>query len=237
MIKVVFNKVNLDLRRNVLSGPTKKFQERFSHLVFLNGQNVKPTSKLYYHWLTKMKSRFSIRNINFHPINSYSSKTKDYTFYEAPFASVLIKLKRVSIVTSVLSSLCMPCLLYFQISAPLPAKLAIFGVTLTTSIGSTLALDYFFKPYVHSLQWAQKHDMCRSTPKIMAINYNIFAQKEETYFVIQDVRKISRDKKYRPFYNLRIKGKPMYIHLDSIHDKKALSHFQFHGISECQQTS
>mmetsp|Transcript_31043 Transcript_31043/g.35673 ORF Transcript_31043/g.35673 Transcript_31043/m.35673 type:complete len:296 (+) Transcript_31043:147-1034(+) len=167
--------------------------------------------------------------------------------YEAPFASLAKRLKRISLASAVASIIGVPTLIFFN-SGDVPAvgQAAVGATAILAATGSTAALTFCFSPYVNKLEWipvrqcttiAQKEDekqkqgeekdiQCGAAASsnnmlLKATTTNIFAMQTETIFDPNlDVIHGKDDKSYRPFCNFMIKGKPFYVHPELIDNEE-----------------
>lgn len=73
--------------------------------------------------------------------------------YEGPFASLALRLKRISITTAAASLVGIPMLMTFGSNLPASGQLAVGGTAIVAATGSTAALSFCFSPYIHTLEW------------------------------------------------------------------------------------
>jgi len=148
--------------------------------------------------------------------------------YEGPFASLALRLKRISISTAVVSLLGMPLLIALQGgNIPISGQLAVGGTAILAATGSTAALSYCFSPYVHSLEWTEEqetgtNDDSASGKKqqlLKAKTRNFFSLPVETVFDPRtDVEYDVSKKTNRPFCNFIANGVPLFVHPNLIHE-------------------
>jgi hypothetical protein len=144
--------------------------------------------------------------------------------YEGPFASLTLKLKRISLISACIGIVGLPAISLFGASSvPATGQLAIIATAGLTAVGSTALLGYCFSPYVHTLErlggsGADDVDIKHSLVKI--ITRDILARRIETVFdPATDVSPPPKNNS-RPFCNFMVKGLPMYVHPELIDDYK-----------------
>ena len=159
--------------------------------------------------------------------------------YEGPFASLALKLKRVSLTSAGIAIIGLPALTVFSnASIPASGQLAVIGTAGLTAVGSTVLLGYCFSPYVHSIERlplstssngsedATNVNDAANKHLVKIITRDILARKVETIFdpatdVSPPPSNISR-----PFCNFLVKNTsgswlPMYVHPEIlVHDDK-----------------
>ena len=94
----------------------------------------------------------SIRSFSYADESS-ESKKDDNVVYEGPFASLALRLKRISISSAVLSVVGVPVVLTCGSNLPVSGQLAVGGTAMLAACGSTAALSFCFNPYIHKLEW------------------------------------------------------------------------------------
>jgi len=144
--------------------------------------------------------------------------------YEGPFASLTLKLKRISLISACIGIVGLPAISLFGASSvPATGQLAIIATAGLTAVGSTALLGYCFSPYVHTLErlvgsGADDGDM--KPPLVKIITRDILARRIETVFdPTTDVSPPPKNNS-RPFCNFMVKGLPMYVHPELIDDYK-----------------
>lgn len=153
---------------------------------------------------------------------SESNSEDDVIVYEGPFASLALRLKRISISTAALSVVGIPLLLVYGSSVPASGQIAVGGTAILAATGSTAALSFCFSPYITKLEWVpnnsgdseneEKGSESRSQKMLLkATTRNFFAMPVETIFD-PDVDCIHDPKTYRPFCNFMANGMPFFVH-------------------------
>mmetsp|Transcript_45265 Transcript_45265/g.137906 ORF Transcript_45265/g.137906 Transcript_45265/m.137906 type:complete len:244 (-) Transcript_45265:115-846(-) len=148
--------------------------------------------------------------------------------YEGPFASLSLRLKRVSITSAVVSLIGVPLLVALHGGdVPGVGQLAVGGTAVFAATGSTIALHYCFSPYVHMLERIPAHDPIRGSGEFDATNggkdllkattRSIATMKVETVF--DPATDVTQPTGNRPFCNFLVRGIPMYIHPEMIYDE------------------
>ena len=163
--------------------------------------------------------------------------------YEGPFASLTLKLKRISLTSAVIGIVGLPLLSFFYGAGTVPAtgQLAVIATAGVTAVGSTALLGYCFSPYVHTLERLpglasdtssddNSHDGDDATKGgvndrqsqnlVRIITRDILARKVETVFDPKTDVSPPPSSTSRPFCNFMVKGLPMYVHPELIHDYK-----------------
>ena len=168
-------------------------------------------------------------------ISLFSSSTEPAIVYEGAFSSMALRLKRISITSAVASIVGIPALLITQSGGevvsqvPLSGQIAVGGTCILAACGSTLALDFCFSPYVHSLQWVEGpktgEEGKMNERLVKATSRNLLSMQVETIFHPQhDVLHAGQFQTYRPFCNFKVKkdGKdfPLFVHPEMLHDEK-----------------
>lgn len=156
------------------------------------------------------------------------TKKEDSLIYEGPFASLALRLKRISITSAAASIIGVPILLTYGSNIPASGQLAVGGTAILAATGSTAALSFCFSPYLHKLEWipvrqcktaeGKKEKSVTSQTQLMkATTRNFFAMQVETVFD-PDVDVTHDPKTYRPFCNFMVKGLPLFIHPELLND-------------------
>ncbi len=178
--------------------------------------------------------------------NENEHDSENPVFYEGPFSSLSLRLKRISVTTAIVSVGGIPLILFLQSSGehlsllnnvPAAGQLAVGGTAVLAATGSTAALTFCFGPYIESLEWVdeQKEEGTESRKMLKATSRNLLAMKVETIFDPfhnssgigikesghndTDVDVMHNPSSYRPFCNFEVRGKPFFIHPELIHDE------------------
>ncbi|KAL9188695.1 hypothetical protein ACHAXT_007073 [Thalassiosira profunda] len=154
--------------------------------------------------------------------------------YEGPFASLTLTLKRISLTSAVVAIVGLPALSVFygaDGSIPATGQMAIIATAGITAVGSTALLGYCFSPYVHTLErlsggvakadgnaTADAADGNESSVRI--VTRDVLARRVETIFDPATDVTPPPSSNTRPFCNFMVKGLPMYVHPELIHDYK-----------------
>ena len=135
--------------------------------------------------------------------------------YEGPFASLTLKLKRISLTSAVVAIFGLPALSFFYGGdVPAAGQLAVIGTAGITAVGSTVLLGYCFSPYVHTLE---RVDGNQNLFRI--VTRDILARRVNTIFdPTTDVSPPQSNN--RPFCNFMVNGLPFYVHPELINDYK-----------------
>ena len=135
--------------------------------------------------------------------------------YEGPFASLTLKLKRISLTSAVVAIFGLPALSFFYGGdVPAAGQLAVIGTAGITAVGSTVLLGYCFSPYVHTLE---RVDGNQNLFRI--VTRDILARRVESIFdPTTDVSPPQSNN--RPFCNFMVNGLPFYVHPELINDYK-----------------
>jgi hypothetical protein len=164
--------------------------------------------------------------------------------YEGPFASLTLKLKRVSLTSAVIGLVGLPALSLFYGAGAVPAigQIAVIATAGITAVGSTALLGYCFSPYVHTLEvlpekvtsesdgnedegdgntTSNNTDEGVDTQRLARIvTRDILARRVETVFNPATDISPPPSNNSRPFCNFMVKGLPMYVHPELVHDYK-----------------
>lgn len=160
--------------------------------------------------------------------------------YEGPFASLSLRLKRISLSSAIVSIIAIPSIIVSQSmtgDAPILGQLAVGGTAIFAATGSTFMLSYCFSPYVHTLEWvkiaaqsssvgsnglnvATEDGSIQYEKRIKVVTRDFFTRTVETVF--DPVCDVETDVKgtYRPFCNFKVANKPFYVHPELIHDEE-----------------
>jgi hypothetical protein len=155
---------------------------------------------------------------------STASTQQPILVYESPFASLTLKLKRISLTSAVIGLIGLPALSFFYGSAggvPPTGQLAVIATAGVTAVGSTALLGYCFSPYVHTLEILPNDKVDEgSGRRVRIVTRDIFARKVITVFdPSTDVSRPGSGNS-RPFCNFLVNGMPFYIHPDFLNDIK-----------------
>ena len=148
--------------------------------------------------------------------------------YEAPFAALTLRLKRLSLTSAVIGIVGLPTLSFVYGAAdsvPATGQVAVLATAGLTAVGSTALLGYCFSPYVHTLERVvaddgagEENNKLDNNQLIRMVTRDILARKVETVFdPTKDVAAPSSSNS-RPFCNFMVKGLPFYIHSQLIHN-------------------
>lgn len=159
------------------------------------------------------------------------------TLYEGPFASLTLRLKRISLTSAVVGIVGLPALSLFYgstASVPPTGQLAVIATAGITAIGSTAILSYCFSPYVHSLErlpsnnndmtseYDEKKDKATNSTNnhlVRIITRDLLSRRVETTFdPTIDVYPPPKNNT-RPFCNFMVNGLPFYVHPEMVHDQ------------------
>eukprot|EP00581_Thalassiosira_minuscula_P014645 CAMPEP_0183717694 /NCGR_PEP_ID=MMETSP0737-20130205/11231_1 /TAXON_ID=385413 /ORGANISM="Thalassiosira miniscula, Strain CCMP1093" /LENGTH=289 /DNA_ID=CAMNT_0025947171 /DNA_START=152 /DNA_END=1021 /DNA_ORIENTATION=- len=164
----------------------------------------------------------------------HSQEIQPLLVYEGPFASLTLKLKRVSLTSAVIGIVGLPALSLFYGAGSVPAtgQLAVIATAGVTAVGSTALLGYCFSPYVHTLEQLSgnfsESDGGNDADDAANLNQNlvrivtrdILARRVETIFDPTTDVTPPPNNNSRPFCNFMVKGLPMYVHPELVHDHK-----------------
>ena len=163
--------------------------------------------------------------------------------YEGPFASLTLRLKRISLMSAVIGIVGLPALSVFYGGGSIPAtgQLAIIATAGVTAVGSTALLGYCFSPYVHYLERLPPATLNENNVDEGEEDQNLFrittrdilARRVETIFNPATDISPAPSNNSRPFCNFMVRGLPMYVHKEMIHDHKL--RVQLVGEEEPQQ--
>ncbi|KAL3804657.1 hypothetical protein HJC23_008472 [Cyclotella cryptica] len=153
-----------------------------------------------------------------------ASTQQPILIYESPFASLTLKLKRISLTSAAIGLIGLPALSFFYGSAggvPPTGQLAVIATAGVTAVGSTALLGYCFSPYVHTLEIIPDDNAEEGRGKLVRIvTRDVFARKVVTVFdPNMDVSRPGSGNS-RPFCNFVVRGMPFYIHPDLLTDGK-----------------
>mmetsp|Transcript_9477 Transcript_9477/g.20039 ORF Transcript_9477/g.20039 Transcript_9477/m.20039 type:complete len:286 (+) Transcript_9477:113-970(+) len=152
--------------------------------------------------------------------------------YEGPFASLTLKLKRISLTSAAIGLIGLPAISLFYGAGSVPAsgQIAVIATAGITAVGSTALLGYCFSPYVQRLERlpddandpnATKDDDDASNKNLLRITTrDIFARKIETVFDPATDVSPPPSNNSRPFCNFMVKGMPMYVHPELLQDRE-----------------
>mmetsp|Transcript_15072 Transcript_15072/g.19692 ORF Transcript_15072/g.19692 Transcript_15072/m.19692 type:complete len:233 (-) Transcript_15072:748-1446(-) len=161
--------------------------------------------------------------------------TSPTAFYKGPFASIALRLKRVSLTTAIVGGVGMPASVIIKHGSeaiPVGGQLAVAGTAAATAVGSTLLLSYCFNPYVHKMEYINPEtretihlaDYTNADDiahfHIKATTRSLVATEIETIF--NPETEIGAAPSSRPFCNFVAAGIPMYAHPELINDPRLL---------------
>ncbi|KAL3821633.1 hypothetical protein ACHAXA_006053 [Cyclostephanos tholiformis] len=185
------------------------------------------------------------------PASSPSSSSV-VVVYEGPFASLTLKLKRISLTSAVIGVVGLPALSLFggssASSVPASGQLAVIVTAGIAAVGSTALLGYCFSPYVHTMEriLPTSHaptavvedgtarddaggeadvdgsggDHRGTTGLVRIVTRDILARRVETVFDPATDVSPPPNVSSRPFCNFIVKGMPMYVHPELVHDEE-----------------
>jgi len=169
-----------------------------------------------------------------------SQNNQPVLLYEGPFASLTLRLKRISLMSAAIGLVGLPALSLFYGAGSVPAtgQLAIIATAGVTAVGSTALLGYCFSPYVHTMECLSGDYYANETDEtneddattvdgknnqnlVRVVTRDILAREVETVFNPATDVSPPPNNNSRPFCNFMVMGdKPMYVHADLIHDYK-----------------
>eukprot|EP00580_Thalassiosira_gravida_P017206 CAMPEP_0201660614 /NCGR_PEP_ID=MMETSP0494-20130426/3224_1 /ASSEMBLY_ACC=CAM_ASM_000839 /TAXON_ID=420259 /ORGANISM="Thalassiosira gravida, Strain GMp14c1" /LENGTH=302 /DNA_ID=CAMNT_0048138549 /DNA_START=197 /DNA_END=1105 /DNA_ORIENTATION=+ len=181
--------------------------------------------------------------------SSQNNRPEPVLLYEGPFASLTLRLKRISLMSAAIGIVGLPALSLFYGAGSVPAtgQLAIIATAGATAVGSTALLGYCFSPYVHTMEClsgdyyaneynetemnndegdttvaaATAEDGKNNQNLVRVITRDILAREVETIFDPTTDVSPPPNNNSRPFCNFMVMGdKPMYVHADLVHDYK-----------------
>lgn len=151
--------------------------------------------------------------------------------YESPLGSVVAKLRTVSLMTAIIGSTGVPCMIAIKGAVPELGMLAVAMTFVAGSIGSTAAIHFVFSPYVYRIEsipvrqcsyqpkqerWVEMgSDIPAAIPGkkvtlLKAWTRSLFLRSNDIVFDPEiDVEPYSG---LRPLCNFRAKGLPLYVH-------------------------
>ena len=169
--------------------------------------------------------------------------------YEGPFASLTLKLKRISLTSAAIGLVGLPALSLFggtASSVPASGQLAVVVTAGVAAVGSTALLGYCFSPYVHTLERllpppplphsaedgagdhpageegggaggiGDQRKNCTTLARI--VTRDIVARRVVTVFDPATDVSTPPNGITRPFCNFVVRGTPMYVHPELLHD-------------------
>lgn len=168
-----------------------------------------------------------------------TATTQPTILYEAPFASLAKRLKRISVASAIASLVGIPLLITFHAGdVPASGQLAVGSTAILAACGSTAALTFCFGPYVHTLETTSNNKDNNSDNNneeeeekiddeeqskvllIKATTNNIFGMEKITIFDPEIDTGPPASNNYRPFCNFTIRDQPFYIHPEMLSDDK-----------------
>ena len=100
--------------------------------------------------------------------SSSSSSSSSIVVYEGPFASLTLRLKRISLTSAAIGMIGLPALSLFNgatsassSSVPPSGQLAVIVTAGIAAVGSTALLGYCFSPYVHAMERIMPASSCQ----------------------------------------------------------------------------
>lgn len=154
--------------------------------------------------------------------------------YEGPFASLTLKLKRVSLTSAAIGIFGLPALTLLygaEGSVPPTGQVAVIATAGFAAVGSTVLLGYCFSPYVHALERLPgskdggggsdgTEGGATGGGELMKITtHDILSRRIETVFdPATEVSPPTAAGNSRLFCNFLVRGQPMYVHPELIRD-------------------
>lgn len=152
--------------------------------------------------------------------------------YEAPYSGITTRLKAVSISSASVSVIAIPLILHLYAGdIPQIGQYALCGTTMFAACGSTVAVNFCFAPYVHTLEKipvrkchakveSEEQTDCKPGQHhlIKATWRNFLLMKQETIF--DPALDVTEYKGIRPFCNFVAKGVPFFIHMEILLDDR-----------------
>lgn len=211
----------------VSASATPTFPQRFRHHGHVNSCNL----------LNSRSFSSNSADSTVKPSDEESDLSKDdepLLLYEGPFASLTLTLKRVSLTSAVIAIVGLPALSFFSGSGvPATGQLAVIATAGVTAVGSTALMGYCFSSYVHTLErlpisfGSENNDGDHATRALSGdqnlvriITRDILARRVETIFDPTSDVGPPPNNNSRPFCNFMVRGLPMYVHPEMIHDYK-----------------
>mmetsp|Transcript_46273 Transcript_46273/g.93401 ORF Transcript_46273/g.93401 Transcript_46273/m.93401 type:complete len:210 (-) Transcript_46273:272-901(-) len=160
---------------------------------------------------------------------------RNVQIYEAPLASSIKSLKRVSVTTALLSLAIPPAVIFGgSENVPISGQIAITAVTLLASLGSTSAIHYLFSPYILSMSHVCGEAASEESESVVpelnndsvleAKTLTLLGGEQANLIHIKDVPPGGIKKSMRPFVNFATSsGKPYFVHASVFENKRLLS--------------
>ena len=168
-------------------------------------------------WSNRQYRSFSINSSDAVTKKNNGEPASPNIVYEGPFASLTLRLKRISLMSAVVGVVGLPVLSFsFGSSVPASGQLAVVVTAGITAVGSTALLGYCFSPYVHTLERlvGEENGLIRITTR------DILARKVETVFDPKTDVSLPPKQNSRPFCNFVVNGAPMFVHQELVRDNE-----------------
>uniref|UniRef100_A0A7S3Q9W9 Uncharacterized protein n=1 Tax=Chaetoceros debilis TaxID=122233 RepID=A0A7S3Q9W9_9STRA len=112
----------------------------------------------------KLAPYYNVRNFASSSNENENDDGGNSVIYEGPFASLSLRLKRISFTSACASIAGIPLLFTLQTNIPPSGQIAVGGTAILAACGSTAALNFCFGPYVEKLEWIPVRQCSTSTP-------------------------------------------------------------------------
>jgi hypothetical protein len=116
---------------------------------------------------------------NEHENENEDGGNSNSVIYEGPFASLSLRLKRISFTTACASIAGIPLLFTLQTNVPPSGQIAVGGTAILAACGSTAALNFCFGPYVEKLEWIPVRQ-CNTNTSTSTPSSNTPSSSEDT---------------------------------------------------------
>lgn len=143
--------------------------------------------------------------------NSKSTEIPKSTVYVGPYEYRIRHLRRISLLSSLLSTVCLPLGIYFDLGTTMPmaGQIAIATTVIISSVSSTFFLHMICSPYVTSLQVLNYDPGNPKDTTVAATRINIFGFSYQSRFAVKDMKPV---KAYvHPFSSFKIGNDYYYI--------------------------
>ena len=172
------------------------------------GQSSSPSSA------AEAAAPLSVKDTSTTPMKLPLSHVEPILIYEGIFAGKLRWLRRVSLLSSVVSMFGFPLVYFYGAttsSIPVIGQFMIVGTALFTSMSSTLFLQAITHPYVFQLHELRDEtiDDKEKRRKFLASRLNVFGNSTFCEFEISEAEKIAAS--VHPFATFKVKDKLHYV--------------------------